>query len=138
MDQQKRMRQTYISFANHISASARQTNATWPFFRIPYFELHAGQIRLQSGSEFVGCSYRVEPNDESDYLNFVTANHEDSVIESHMTLYGNLERLIRTGYTPNFTVFGPTGLTPDIIDRPIRWAFWQVSPRKFKMSMYCC
>jgi hypothetical protein len=136
VDQQKRMRQSYVAFANLISATARETNATWPLFQIPYFELHAGQIRLQSGSEVVGCAYRVEPSDESDYLNFVTANHEDSAIEGHMTLYGNLNRLIRIGYTPNFTVIGPNGLTPDIIDRPIRWASWQASPRKFKIAFF--
>jgi hypothetical protein len=125
------MRQAYIGFANHISATAQETNATWPLFRIPYFELHAGQIRLQSGSEMVGCAYRVEPRDENDYLKFVNDNYEDSAMERHMSLYGNLNRLRPTGYTPNFTLIGPNGMTPDLVDRPVRWVAWQASPRKF-------
>ena len=73
----------------------------------------------------------VEPDDADAYLKFVTANYEDSMMEGHMTRYGNMDRLMPIGYTPNFTVLGPTGLEPDkIIDRPLRSATWQVSPRK--------
>lgn len=123
------MRKLHSTLATQISSSARQANATWPIFRIPDFELLAGQIRLQSGAEFIGIAYRIEPSNEKEYLNFVDANYEDSVIERYMTLYGNLDRLKPIGYSPNFTVLGPNGLTPDIIDRPIRWVDWQSSPR---------
>jgi hypothetical protein len=130
------MRQLFGTFATQISLSARQANATWPIFRIPDFELLAGQIRAQSGVEVIGCAYRIEPSNEEEYLKFVDANYEDSVIERYMTLYGNLDRLKTIGYSPNFTILGPKGLTPDIIDRPIRWVDWQSSPRTF--SSFSC
>ena len=80
----------------------------------------------------IGCAYRVEPSDESEYLKFVTANYEDSAVERHMSLYGNLNRLNKTGYTANYTILGPNGMMPDTLDRPIRWVNWQSSPRTFK------
>jgi hypothetical protein len=139
VDQQRRMREAFVGFANHISSTAEDVNATWPIFRIPHFELHAAQVRLQSGVEYIGCQYLVEPNDADEYLEFVTANYESSMIEGHMTRYGNLDRLIPIGYTPNFTVYGPTGIEPDKIkDRPLRSATWQISPRKLYSCCYCC
>jgi hypothetical protein len=132
VDQQRRMREAFVGFANHISSTAEDVNATWPIFRIPHFELHAAQVRLQSGVEYIGCQYLVEPNDADEYLKFVTANYESSMVEGHMTRYGNLDRLIPIGYTPNFTVATPTGLYPDkVIDRPLRSATWQISPRTY-------
>lgn len=123
------MRDSYVGFANHVSSAAKHANATWPLFRIPDFEIHAGQVRLQSGSEFFGCSYLVESNDVDDYLEFVASNYEGSVKEGHLTRYGNLDRLSPIGYTPNFTTISPNGLIPDTVDRPSRLANWQISPR---------
>ena len=51
VDHQRRMLQAFVGFAVHISSTAQDVNATWPFFRIPHFELHAAQVRLQSGVE---------------------------------------------------------------------------------------
>ena len=125
------MVQAFVGFANHISSTAQDLNATWPLYRIPNFELHAAQVRLQSGVEYIGCQYMVEPDDATEYLEFVTENYEDSMFESHMTRYGNLDRLYPIGYTPNFTIYGSSGtLEPDpIIERPLRSATWQISPR---------
>lgn len=129
------MQEAFIGFANHISSSARDANAKWPIFRIPLFELHAGQVRLQSGVEFIGIQYMIEPKDEDEYLEFVSANYKDSIAEGHMIRYGNMDRLKPIGFTPHFTVSGSTGLINDTIDRPIRSATWQVSPRKFFVCM---
>jgi hypothetical protein len=123
------MRQSYEGFANHISSAAREANATWPIFRIPDFELHAGQVRLQTGTEAIGCSILVESKDADKYLEFVTANYESNVVEGHMTRYGNLERLAPIGYTPNFTIFTADAIVPDVVDRPLRSASWHISPR---------
>jgi hypothetical protein len=99
-------------------------------FRIPDFELHAGYVRLQSGTEVTGLSILVESSDAEEYLKFVTANYEANVIEGHMTRFGNLDRLTPIGYTPNFTVITPDGsIVPDTVDRPLRSATWQLSPR---------
>jgi hypothetical protein len=129
VDQQQRMRESYIGFANHVSSSAQQANATWPMFRIPNFELHAGQVRLQSGTEVIGATFLVESSDVDEYLKFVTANYEALVIEGHITLYGELDRLAPIGYTPNFTMITPDGIIPDVVDRPLRSANWHISPR---------
>lgn len=134
VDQQRRVRESYVGFANHVSSAAQQANATWPMFRIPDFELHAGQVRLQSGTEVIGCSYLVESSDVEEYLEFVTANYEANVKEAHLTLFGNLDRLAPIGYTPNFTVITPDGIIPDIIDRPFRSATWHISPRTLNLT----
>jgi hypothetical protein len=129
------MRESYVGFANHISSAAREANATWPFFRIPDFELHAGQVRLQTGTEAIGCVHLVESNDANEYLNFVTAHYESSVIEGHMTRYGNQDRLVPIGYTPNFTMVTEDGIIPDTIDRPLRSAIWHISPRMYENNI---
>jgi hypothetical protein len=130
VDQQKRMIEAFAGFANHISSTARDLNATWPMVRIPNFELHAGQVRLQSGAEAISFSALVEHKDEEAYLEFVTANYEDNVKEGHLIRYGNLDRLMPIGYTPNFTVIGPNGFTPDTVVRKVRKPLWHLSPRK--------
>lgn len=138
MDQQRKMREAFVGFAYLVSSSAHQANAKWPLFRVPDFELHAGQLRLQSGAEIIGCNYLIKPNEEAEYLEFVAANYKDSLMEGHMTRYGNLDRLTPIGYTPNFTTIGPTGFVPDTTNRALRFAFWQLSPRKCMVTLACC
>ena len=53
VDQQQRTRQALSAFADHISSSARKANATWPMYRLPDFELHAGNRRSEAGVEIV-------------------------------------------------------------------------------------
>ena len=130
MEQQRQMRDAFVGFAHHISSTAQDLNATWPMVRVPNYELHAGQVRLQSGAEIIAFSAFVEQNDEDEYLDFVTTNYEDNLKEGHLIRYGNLDRLIPVGYTPNFTIVGPNGFTPDTIDRTIRKPLWHLSPRK--------
>lgn len=134
VDQQGRLRDAFVGFANHISTTAKDINATWPMVRIPYYELHAAQVRLQSGAEIVDFKVYVEKEDNEKYLNFVAANFEDNVKEGHMIRYGNLDRLVPIGFSPNYTLVGPTGFTPDTIDRDFRMPFWHLSPRK----CFCC
>jgi hypothetical protein len=133
VDQQQVMRRSYDGFAEFISVAARRENATWPLFRVPDFELLAGKIRLQSGSELVGCTNLVDAEDEEEYLKFVSDNYQDSLQEGHMSLYGNLDRLVPMGYTPNFTIVGPVGPMPDTTDRLYRAPTWQLSPRTFSV-----
>jgi hypothetical protein len=95
------------------------------------YEIHAAQVRLQSGVEYLHCQYLVEPKNVEEYLEFVTANYEHSVVEAHMARYGNLDRLTPTGYVPYFKIFGPNGTVVDTMERPIRSAMWQISPRKY-------
>ena len=129
VDHQGRMRDAFVGLANLISSAAYHENATWPIFRVPDFELHAGQVRLQSGAEIISFWAYVEEGDADEYLKFVDQNYEDNVKEGHMILHGNLDRLSPIGYTSNFTLVGPTGFSPDEIDRPFRMPFWHFSPR---------
>ena len=135
VDQQQRMRQSFVDFANHVSSTAMDVNATWPLFRIPRFELHAGQFRLETGVEFMYCNYMIDSKDADEYLEFVAANYEESVFEGHMIRYGNLDRLNPVNFTPSFKIFGPNGTVTDTIDRPLRSALWQISPRKSRTNM---
>ena len=131
VDQQRRMRDAFVGFAHQISSTAIDINATWPMVRIPYFELHAGQVRVQTGAEIVGFQSLIEPQDGDAYLEFVTAHYEDLAIEGHMIAHGNLDQFAPIGYTPNFTTLGPTGYFPDSVERKLRMPFWHFSPRKF-------
>lgn len=135
VNHQQRIRNALHGFAEQISSSARRENATWPMYRLPDYEVHAGIRRLESGSELMRLSPFVEKKDEEEYLEFVTANYEDSVIEGHMILYGNTNRLNPVGYQPHFQSTGPNGFFPDPQDHDFpRGPFWQMSPRK----SYCC
>jgi hypothetical protein len=98
--------------------------------RIPFFELHAEQVRLQTGAETISFTSFVESKHAYEYLQFVNANYEDHVKEGHMIRYGNLDRLTPIGYIPNFTIIGPNGFVPDTIDRPLRMPLWHQCPRK--------
>ena len=100
-------------------------------YRLPNFELHAAQIRLQSGAEVSGFFSFVEKKDADAYLKYVTENYEESAKEGHMIRYGNLDRLTPIGYSPNFTLTGPTGFIPDTVDRDFRMPLWELSPRKY-------
>ena len=130
VDHQVRMRDAFVGFAYLISSAAYQANATWPMFRVPDYELHAGQVRLQSGAEIVSFFSFVEEEDADAYLEFVDQNYEDNVKEGHLTRYGNLDRLAPIGYSPNFNVIGPNGFVPDTKDRPFRMPYWHISPRR--------
>lgn len=138
VDHQTRLREALVGFAYHISSTARDINATWPMVRLPYYELHAGQVRLQSGIETIGFHSFVEPQDEEEYLEFVTANHEAFSLEGHMLCYGNLEHFTSVGYTPNFTTLSSNGYVVDDVDRQLRSPFWHFSPRTFVSSFYLC
>ena len=131
VDHQGRMRDAFVGLANLISSAAYHENATWPIFRVPDFELHAGQVRLQSGAEIVAFTSFVEEKDADAYLEFVGQNYQPYAKEGHMIRYGNLDRLTPIGYTPNFTLVGPSGFSPDAIKRPFRMPFWHLSPRKW-------
>jgi hypothetical protein len=131
VDQQLQMRRSYVSFANFVSAAAQRENATWPLFRVPDFELLAGQVRLQSGSEAVSCTTLVDMQDEDEYLKFISNNYKDGVDEAHLIRYGNLDRLVPEGYTPNFTLLGMDGFLPDLMKRAYRAPMWQLSPRTY-------
>ena len=136
MDQQRRMRQSFVAYATHISSTAIDVNATWPMYRIPRYELHSGQFRLETGVEYIYCNYLVDSNDTDAYLKFVTAQYEDSMVEAHMTRYRNTDRLNPIGYTPSFKIFSANGTVPDTMERPIRSALWQISPRKFQKKTW--
>ena len=138
VDQQRRMRDAFVGFAHQISSTAIDINATWPLVRIPYFELHAGQVRVQTGAEIVGFQSLIEPQDGDAYLEFVTAHYEDLAIEGHMIAHGNLDQFAPIGYTPNFTTLGPTGYFPDTVERELRMPFWHFSPRKFVLYSVMC
>jgi hypothetical protein len=123
------MHEALVGFANLISSSAKDTNATWPMVRVPDYEVHAGQLRLLTGAETNGFQPFVEEKDEEAYLEFVTSNYEDVIREGHLIRHGNLNRLNPIGYTPNFTIIGPNGFSPDTTSRRIRMPFWYLSPR---------
>jgi hypothetical protein len=131
VDQQRQMKNAFVGYANHISSTAMDINATWPIFQIPQFELHTTPVRIQSGVEYISIQYMIEPKDAEPYLNFVTDHYVESYQEAHMIRYGNLNRLIPIGYTPNFTINHNGSLISDpIVQRPLRAPSWQISPRK--------
>lgn len=136
VDQQQRMRDSLAGFAGHVSSYAHSANATWPMVRLPDFELHAGSRRLAAGAEIFTFNSFIEEKDQEEYLKFIDANYLDAVNEGHLIRYGNTSRLAPIGYTPNFTLIGPTGFLPDLEQRQLRGPSWQLSPRKYLFVAY--
>jgi hypothetical protein len=129
--QQQQMHDSHKEFCDLISSAAQGAKATWPLFHLPEYELHAGNLRKQCGAEAISIVTRVKDEDAAAALQYVSSHYESWVKESHMTRYGNLDRLNSVGFHPTFTVLGATGFEPDTANRSLHHGIWQSSPRTY-------
>jgi hypothetical protein len=131
VNQQKIIRDAYITFCNFYSQSAYDVNATWPMYSLPNFELHASNIVKIQGTELLLIMQRIKDEDATDALEYVNNHYENWTIEGHLTRYGNLDRLNPVDYHPYFTLLTPEGRIPDPINRSVHYGMWQFSPRTY-------
>lgn len=114
LEQRTDIRQAYISFANSLTAGAIETNATWPFYNMPSFELHAQDMLLQSRTEVVMIAHVVTHEQRPKYEAWATEHYEQMVNDAHMIRSGNLDRLSPVAYQPYITQLTAEGLILDI------------------------
>jgi hypothetical protein len=124
------MREAYKAFCNFFSQSAYDVNATWPFYSLPNFELHARTILKQTGAEILNVVQYIKDKDAVAALSYVEQNYEKWTTEGHMTRYGNIDRLTPAKYHPYFTLATPEGRVQDTKQREQHYGMWQFSPRK--------
>jgi hypothetical protein len=131
-NQQKIVRDAYVTFCNFFSQSAYDVNATWPLFSLPNFELHARSILKIQGTEILVVTQSIKDEDAPAALEYVNTHHEKWATEGHLTRYGNLDRLNKINYHPYFTVTTREGMRiPDTEKRERHYAVWQSSPRTY-------
>jgi hypothetical protein len=131
VNQQKIIRDAYVTFCNFYSQSAYDVNATWPLYSLPNFELHASNIVKIQGTELLLIVQRIKDEDATDALEYVNNHYEKWTMEGHLTRYGNLDRLNPVDYHPFFTLLTPEGYIPDPVNRSDHYGVWQFSPRKY-------
>jgi hypothetical protein len=131
------MRDGFVSFCSFYSQSAYEANATWPLYALPNFEAHAGNMMKQTGVEILNMIHYIKDVDATASLEYANRNYERWFVESHLTRYGNLNRLNATNYHPFFTVINEEGRVPDPVQREQRYAIWEYSPRKYTNRPKC-
>jgi hypothetical protein len=129
-DQQKEMREAFKAFCNFFSQSAIDANATWPFYSLTNFEVHASTFLKQSGVEVMGIIQCIKDKDAAAALEYVHQNYENWLMQGHLTRYNSLNRLNPVNYHPYFTLATVEGFVNDNVQREQHYANWQVSPRK--------
>jgi hypothetical protein len=131
VNQQKIIREAYVTFCHFFSQSAQEKNATWPFYSLPNFEFHARNIIKIQGTEILTVFQYIKDEDADAALEYVNNHYEDWVMEGHLNRYGNLDRLNPVNYHPYFTVETLEGKVPDTANRTDHYAIWQASPRTY-------
>jgi hypothetical protein len=131
VNQQTIIRDAYVTFCNFYSQSAFDVNATWPFYHLPNFELHARNIIKIQGTEIFFLDQYIKDEDADAALEYVNTHHEHWTMEGHLNRYGNLDRLNPVNYKPHFTIQTPEGRVADTVKRPYHYATWLTSPRKY-------
>jgi hypothetical protein len=134
VNQQKIIREAYVTFCHFFSQSAQGENATWPFYSLPNYEFHARNIIKIQGTETLDVFQYIKDEDADAALEYVNNHYEQWVTEGHLNRYGNLDRLNPVKYHPYFTVETLDGKVQDIENRSDHYAIWQASPRTCIMS----
>ncbi|CAB9514142.1 Receptor-type guanylate cyclase gcy [Seminavis robusta] len=127
--QQTAIRNSLRSFSHQLSSTAHSLNATWPFFTLPDFEIHAGEARSQSQTEFLGVFNIVNHTDRLDFEEYADYMHRDWIKEGHQYRYGSLKNLDQVAYHPYITRAGSDFGTFDAEDEfPNYVVSWTYSP----------
>ena len=124
------------SFANFFSQCAHDARAIWPFFILPNYEMHASALRKQTGLEIFNVLQFVKDKDSMETIEFVNKTYEKWINESHMFLFGNLDRLSPTKYHPYFGVLTKEGVQPDTEKRDMHFPMILFSPRTLNSLFY--
>jgi hypothetical protein len=123
------MQSALRSFANFMSQCAHDAGAVWPFFILPNYEMHASALRMQTGLEVLNVLQFVKDKDANETIQFVNSTYKQWINESHMFLFGNLDRLSPTKYKDYFGILTAEGMVPDTEKRDMHFPMFLFSPR---------
>ena len=106
---------------------------TWPFVKIDMFEVYGRDALAQANAEFVAFRPRLYPETRDAFAEFTTQNYKETIQESHLIAYGNLDKLNQNEslFVPFVSKRNEEGLFVPDDDRPDYFASWLVSPPQF-------
>jgi hypothetical protein len=106
---------------------------TWPFVKIDKFEVYARDALSQANAEFVIFRPRLYPETRDTFAEFTSRNYQESIQESHMIAYGNLDKLNQNEslFMPFVSKRNEEGLLVPDDDRLDYFATWHISPPQF-------
>jgi hypothetical protein len=106
---------------------------TWPFVKIDKFEVYGRDALAQANAEFVAFRPRLHPETRNAFTEFTSQNYKETIQESHMIAYGNLDKLNQNEslFMPFISKRNEEGLFVPDDDRLDYFASWYVSPPQF-------
>lgn len=125
----------FLALTQAITSNAEATNATFPFYQLPFYEHYVQNFMDQGGIELGSVGVRVVQEKVGDWLHYATDTHEQWVREGHMFQHGKLDHFVGGGYKPYITRTVPgTGFVPDIT-REEYWVHWTMFPSPFTYNL---
>jgi hypothetical protein len=125
--QQATMRDSFRAVTDSITVNALQTNATWPYYTTPFYEVYAGKALAQSRAEIAAHFCLVRQEDREKWGNYSAEHLIEWAHAGHMTKYGNLDRLNETNFIAEMRKPTAEGFIPDD-DWYEYWPMWLYSP----------
>ena len=116
--------------SNAMTAYGQQTNATWPFVALKYFEMYGANLRKQSLIEAFWITHRVQHEDKEEFLDWIDANYEDEVAESFEVDPSTYQYFEGGNYHPYFHIKTSEGFVEDG-NRTEYYPLYQQSPPPF-------
>lgn len=120
----------FLAMSNSMTGYAQQTNSTWPFVALKYFEMYGANLRKQSLIEAFWIAHRVEHEDKEEFLEWIDKNYEEEVAESFEIDPSTYQYFEGGEYHPYFHVKTDEGFVEDV-DRPEYYPLYQQSPAQF-------
>lgn len=125
-----------MSIAQTVTASAQSSNATWPFYTLPFFESFAENFFVQSRAEIFAVFNAVERHERENWTQYAASMYGSQIKEGHMLAYGNLDKLNddESNFHVDITKPGPEGFVPDG-HRDVYFPTWSWSPPLFSYGL---
>jgi hypothetical protein len=125
---QETMRDSFRAVTNAITADAIRTNATWPYYTNPYYEMYAGNALVQSNAEIAAYFCLVEAKDREEWGNYSADHLAEWAHAGHRIKYGNLNRLNESNFIPDMRKRNPEGIFIPDDEWYEYWPMWLYSP----------
>lgn len=120
----------FSAMSNSMTGYAHQTNSTWPFVALKYFEMYGANLCKQSLIEAFWIAHRVEHEDKGEFLEWIDKSYEEEVAESFEIDPSTYQYFEVGEYHPYIHVKTDEGFVEDI-DRPEYYPLYQQSPAPF-------
>jgi hypothetical protein len=128
VQQQVTMRDAFRVVADVVTADAVRTNATFPFYTNPFWEVYAGKALQQSNAEIACFFCKVQPKDREEWGNYSMDHLTEWAHAGHMTKYGNLNRLNESNFIADIRKKNPEGIFVPDDEWYEYWPMWLYSP----------